>query len=1042
MNIAKINRLKNSLLLVVGSIVFMDPVLAGQGIVQEIWRGLPGRDLGALIRRIEGQPLADEARIVSKLDIGRMGKNYGTRYSTWVVPPETGDYRFWIAADDCGELWLSTDESPDNVKKIAYLTGFRSRRSWGGGSGRSELIRLEKGKKYYLRALHFNAGGGNHMSVAWQGPGVRRGALAGDSFQVPKLDGKTAALVQSIAQRERKLDRDLQELAAGDPGKIASHVKQLGEEDLKILSHQLNELADRFQRHVSQDDLHELERFVKMARGLSPSPEQPIANPVLKRLLQLEEIYLKNLSFEQLVKLGAHRSAGALGTIPMGAHGGDRTVRMHSRKDKSGEEMVSTGLYALPGKPVTISVPPALAGKKLSVQIGHHLRADDNRHPELYSMPDTTRRFPISEKTMQVISPHGGLILIWVPARVELKESLISFSGVIDAPRFVLGETTNEQWRETRDSPGAWGELVSEHLVLVAHREALRDLDNPHELMTWWDEQVRAQHEFYNHTPGKPFRMHATYYEIIGVSTWPLYYKKKGMRDLLNLKQMKVFPDGLYLHEHGHHCDNGKMIFGKLGESTPNWGGYYMRETMGGFVWKDSPQSHISQLLDSENKLHLGLQKDQWWNTQWTHHWSFPTTSIMVGYAHTFGWEAFKRCVRRFTFPDDKINKMYAKLGKEQWSNAHKIDRWLIFMSEESGHDVRPYMDHFFLRPTENAAAYIDKLNLPKWDLVYAPDWSVSTPAGKAVNIPSPLTHAKTLGSDLKLKWTQKPKHGTFSTGSDGNFTYTPKAGFAGSDAVHYAVTNEFGNKVEGKVGFAVVPVGSEPKLTAGSIDSLENGTWKKISFPKPYREPILVAAAKSGQKNTAVVQVRNLNSNGAEIMVQQSDPKKKIVTHTVNWMVLESGAYSRAKHGIKARVSKIEQVPEAVSHHMTGASFSWAGQTDLFGYSRFGQVLTSNNPVASQFYTEVDKADIGLHIGCHTGTVEQQKGLKAETVGVVLLEPGLYQLGGQEVSIKGSVIRVGDISLDLEVTDMGTIRWWHQSALKKLVRTKHNASH
>jgi hypothetical protein len=35
--------------------------------------------------------------------------NCGSRMKCWLVPPVTGDYEFWIASDDYGSFWLSTD---------------------------------------------------------------------------------------------------------------------------------------------------------------------------------------------------------------------------------------------------------------------------------------------------------------------------------------------------------------------------------------------------------------------------------------------------------------------------------------------------------------------------------------------------------------------------------------------------------------------------------------------------------------------------------------------------------------------------------------------------------------------------------------------------------------------------------------------------------------------------------------------------------------------------------------------------------------------
>jgi hypothetical protein len=41
--------------------------------------------------------------------------DHGSRMMGWLVPPVTGEYVFWIAADHLSELWLSTDDNPENM---------------------------------------------------------------------------------------------------------------------------------------------------------------------------------------------------------------------------------------------------------------------------------------------------------------------------------------------------------------------------------------------------------------------------------------------------------------------------------------------------------------------------------------------------------------------------------------------------------------------------------------------------------------------------------------------------------------------------------------------------------------------------------------------------------------------------------------------------------------------------------------------------------------------------------------------------------------
>jgi hypothetical protein len=42
------------------------------------------------------------------------GDNYGSRMTGWLVPPVSGNYSFWIASDDQGEFWLSSNNDPAN----------------------------------------------------------------------------------------------------------------------------------------------------------------------------------------------------------------------------------------------------------------------------------------------------------------------------------------------------------------------------------------------------------------------------------------------------------------------------------------------------------------------------------------------------------------------------------------------------------------------------------------------------------------------------------------------------------------------------------------------------------------------------------------------------------------------------------------------------------------------------------------------------------------------------------------------------------------
>ena len=119
--------------------------------------------------------------------------NYGTRVRGYLHPPVTGDYTFWIATDDNGELWLSTDEDPANKTMIANVPGWSNDYEWYKfPEQQSSTISLVEGQRYYVEVLQKEGGGLDNIAVAWQIPGgtleVIEGAFLSPYSGAPIVD--------------------------------------------------------------------------------------------------------------------------------------------------------------------------------------------------------------------------------------------------------------------------------------------------------------------------------------------------------------------------------------------------------------------------------------------------------------------------------------------------------------------------------------------------------------------------------------------------------------------------------------------------------------------------------------------------------------------------------------------------------------------------------------------------------------------------------------------------------------------------------------
>ncbi|MGB8169876.1 MAG: DUF1800 family protein [Chthoniobacteraceae bacterium] len=100
--------------------------------------------------------------------------NTAERLRGYIVPPKTGNYYFWIAANNAAELWISNDAEYVNKVKRASVTGgalgAAGRKVWNASPATQQTawLSLVAGQKYYFEVLH-NTGalGDHHVAVGW-----------------------------------------------------------------------------------------------------------------------------------------------------------------------------------------------------------------------------------------------------------------------------------------------------------------------------------------------------------------------------------------------------------------------------------------------------------------------------------------------------------------------------------------------------------------------------------------------------------------------------------------------------------------------------------------------------------------------------------------------------------------------------------------------------------------------------------------------------------------------------------------------------------
>jgi hypothetical protein len=160
------------------------------GVVRaEFFTDIPGTHVNNLVsdpKFFNNQP--DVTMFLPSLETPEnWGDEYGVRVSGWFVPPQTGQYVFFLSSDDHGEFWLNNSASPDFPFLIAEEPLWNTFRNWVGTERRNadapenrsdtfqgnfwptgHTITLTAGQSYYFEALMKEGTGGDHLTVTYK----------------------------------------------------------------------------------------------------------------------------------------------------------------------------------------------------------------------------------------------------------------------------------------------------------------------------------------------------------------------------------------------------------------------------------------------------------------------------------------------------------------------------------------------------------------------------------------------------------------------------------------------------------------------------------------------------------------------------------------------------------------------------------------------------------------------------------------------------------------------------------------------------------
>ena len=137
----------------------------GNGLLRECWSGEKDFSTPPAATEILG------AAVETPVD---MATNFSARIRGELIAPQSGAYKFWVAAGGTAELWLSADAAATNAVKIAAVTKNTPYCKWPHTSeAGSPPVTLRRGGRYYFEIRQRQGGGSAQLAVRWQLPDGR-----------------------------------------------------------------------------------------------------------------------------------------------------------------------------------------------------------------------------------------------------------------------------------------------------------------------------------------------------------------------------------------------------------------------------------------------------------------------------------------------------------------------------------------------------------------------------------------------------------------------------------------------------------------------------------------------------------------------------------------------------------------------------------------------------------------------------------------------------------------------------------------------------
>ena len=146
------------------TVVDLDVIDAGGKYTRDLWSSV-----SSFASFATSSPTSSTDVTVANLeDNTAYGDSTGQRLRGYIIPPSTGNYYFWLSANNAAQLWISNDAEPVNkVLRSTVAAPGSAAQVWDSQtSQKSPWLALIGGRKYYYEILHISPAGSATDNVA------------------------------------------------------------------------------------------------------------------------------------------------------------------------------------------------------------------------------------------------------------------------------------------------------------------------------------------------------------------------------------------------------------------------------------------------------------------------------------------------------------------------------------------------------------------------------------------------------------------------------------------------------------------------------------------------------------------------------------------------------------------------------------------------------------------------------------------------------------------------------------------------------------